>query len=344
MQLHSSLRPGDTFPAYRELIGRMDASERAVRWALDELVRQGKIVRRQGARSFVAEGNGDPITGDSGPQSAEISNRTIVALGRPDQGFFDHAMRLLYDHVEANELSLQCHFLGGMEFPLPAPQERPLGYIVFRGDLHPLACRLQDAGHRVVLVGTPRTYGELGVPNVYGNHEQGGLLATRHLLELGHRRIAFYGDPELASSARLNGHERALNEFRKRGETVQSEVITYDQFAHWRTHPQEARAYFARTAAPTGIVTWNDTRAVEMLSLLNFIGLRVPQDISLVGYDNLPESRRIFPALTTVDANLDQQLEAALGVLTQPEAASVPPVIITLPALIRRDSSAPVSN
>jgi LacI family transcriptional regulator len=219
-----------------------------------------------------------------------------------------------------------------------------LGYILFRGDLQPLAKRLQDAGHRVVLIGTPRTRGEVGVPNVYGNHEQGGLLAARHLLELGHRSIAFYGDPEIASSPRLRGHVRAVNEWHKRGENIHSEVITYDQFARWRSHPDEARMYFTRPEAPTGIVSWNDSRAIEMLSLLNFIGLRVPQDISLVGYDNLPESSRIFPALTTVEANLEQQLETALGLLTQPEAPAVPPVVITLPVLIRRDSSSPTSR
>ena len=69
------------------------------------------------------------------------------------------------------------------------------------------------------------------------------------------------------------------------------------------------------------MVVWNDHEAVRLATVLSRAGVRVPEQVSLVGYDNLPESSLIYPLLTTIDQAIGQQLRLALRLLTQP----VPP-------------------
>ncbi len=341
------LAPGELFPSHREWMKRLDASERAVRWALDELQRQGKVVRRHGAGTFVAH----PQSGNGmlGIQStlAATDAKTVVAIAAPDRSIFDHAMGLLFSHVESRELSLVCRLVNPTSptFPMPRPgSQAPLGYIVFRRDMVPIARQLQAAGHRVVLVGAPEQGAEAGVPNVYGAHETGGCAVTRHLLEQGHRRIAFHGDGDLQHQQRWQGYLRAMAEAGKKGVVVEPTVISMAQVTSWRADLNLARRVFEGPRAPTAVVAWNDHEAMLLLNLLTHIGLRVPQDISLVGYDNLPQGALMQPALTTVDSAIENQLEAALEILAAPAAMAPTHTVIVLPTLIVRDSTAAVRS
>jgi hypothetical protein len=329
------LQAGDTIPTHKELMRRFDASERVVLRALEEMQRQGKIIRRPRIGTVVAGGRRDT------PASA-MGRRTVMAVSQPDQSYFDRAMSLLFDHVETADLKLACQFINPVvdTIAVPAEGEQPLGYIFFRGNMAPLAKRLQDAGCRVVLVGTPPLDVTFEVPNVYGDHAHGGYLATKHLLDLGHRRIAFCGDADLKETRRWRGHERALREVQKAGEETQTDIIYFPEVARWKQNPALAREYFTRAAAPTAIVEWNDHEAVAMIGVLSRAGLRVPEDVSVIGYDDMPEGRIIHPALTTVDSAIQQQLDAALNLLTRPVAPSSHTMVI-MPALVSRESTAP---
>ena len=346
--LCDSLQPGDMIPTHTELMRRFDASERAVLGALDELRREGRIVRRRRAGTFVAERK-LPIAGGgvTGP-STIADNRTVVALvglAEPDRAIFDRAVSLLFGHVAAAGLSLVCESAnvdsGALRGALPLPiSERPVGYVVFGRRLLPVAKQLQDAGQRVVSVGTPYAYTMPEVPVVQGDQEHGGYLATGHLLELGHRRIAFRGWSDWPQMQRWHGHQKALSEARQQGIDVRDSEIFEGEYRQWRDDPETAEAYFRRPEAPTGIVVWNDHMAVALLTLLSYIGIRVPQDVSLVGYDNVPEGQQVHPSLTTVESALDQQLQAAIRLLTQPVAPPPTTTVVVLPTLISRESSA----
>ena len=345
----AELATGDLFPSHREWMKRLDASERAVRWALEELQRQGKIVRRQGAGTFVTEPDARPNGGANGngragvePRSALVDAKTVVAITKPNRASFDHAIGLLFSHVEEQELSLICRLVTETSrSQLPPPgSENPLGYIIFQHDGIPLARQLQAAGQRVVLVGSPLAGETAGVPNVCNAQETGGLMAVRHLLELGHRNIAFYDAADLTKTQRFAGYQRALAQARKQGERVQTSLLCARDIDNWRADPATARRRFEQPDAPTAIVAWNDHSALLLLNLLNYIGLRVPDDISLMGYDNLPQAALMKPAITTVDAAIGQQLEAALSVLTAPKPLPSTHTTLVLPTLVRRESVA----
>lgn len=341
-----SLHPGDLVPSHVELMRRFDASERSVRWALDELRRQGKIVRRRGARTFVAEPRVAAKSGNAVAQPAHMvdSSRTVVAIATPDHSLFDQAMKLLLEKAQSAELSILCHLLpgpGSATTWLPALPEEPLGYIVFRGDALPLAERLQSEGHRVVLVGTPTVDVTPNVPTVHGDHDMGGYLACKHLIELGHRRIGHCGSPNATNSLRWQGHQRAIAEAARRGIEIQNSLVYQDDILSWKEKPIVGAAFFRSADAPTALTVWNDHEAVILMALLARLGLRVPDDISIVGYDNLPEGQVTHPALTTVDSSIDQQLQAAINLLTKPQMPTGPYQLVTLPILIPRESSAP---
>jgi hypothetical protein len=147
--------------------------------ALDELEREGRIIRRQGSGVFVAQRKANNSNGII--PTTLTDNRTIVAIAKPDSSYFDHAMRLLFGHVENAGMSLACRYLDPATSTLSLPADdavKPRGYIVFRQDLLPLARQLQDAGNRVVMVGTPYVDQTPEVPNVYSDHQKGGSLAA----------------------------------------------------------------------------------------------------------------------------------------------------------------------
>lgn len=334
---------GTLLPTYSELRDNFSASDRAVRWALEELERQGKISRRRGARMSVSSDasatNGYHLAEPSSQPCAAVDSRTIVAINQPDQAVFDHAVGLLYNQVESSELSLVCRLSSPATLVVPL-EERPLGYIVFGQKFLPLARELQSRGQRVVLVGMPLDHEPAGVPNVRGNHEKGGYLATRHLLEQGHRRIAFLGQPH-RESPRLHGHERAVDEFRKRGIEIQDELLTDLDFETWTRNHEAARSFFSSPHAPTGIACWSDALAIRLLGFLAYIGVRVPDQVSVVGYDGLPEGAHTHPALTTIDSSVEDLVQCAVEVLTESVQAAPNHTVVIVPRLLRRESSAP---
>jgi DNA-binding LacI/PurR family transcriptional regulator len=334
------LQPGDVLPSQQELMRQFEASERSVRWALEELRRRGVVVGRQGARNCVADAR--PAAEE--PALVPSEARSIVAIAIPDHALFDQAMNLLVDKAKVEDISVFCQLLPGSGVliqDLPAMAQKPLGYIVFRRDLIPLAEQLQAQGHRVVAIGTPYVDASPPVPVVYGDHEEGGYLATQHLIELGHRRIAFCAFGDIPQTLRFQGHQRAIREARKNGLQVFGSELHLDEIRSWRQNPSQAEALFNNPLAPTALAVWNDHEAVMVMGQLARVGLHVPEDISIVGYDNLPEGELQHPSLTTVHSPLDQQLKTALNLLTRPTAPTGPYQMLIQPQLVVRESAAP---
>ena len=244
------LQSGDVVPPHQQLMRRFNASERSVRWALDELRRQGKIVRRRGARTVIAEhveGQSNAAASKS-LYSSTVSEktRTIIAVTVPDYSSFDQAMELLVQQAKNDELSVLCQLLHTTDLKSPLPQmaQEPLGFIVFRRNLSPLAEKLHAQGHRVVLIATPYNGVIPQVPVVYGEQEYGGYLATKHLIELGHQRIAFCGYGDCESTLRWQGHQRAIREGIKRGLNIQDSMLDIYEVETWKDDLPKAKPFF----------------------------------------------------------------------------------------------------
>ena len=337
--LCSSLSIGDRIPTHTELMSQLSASERTVLRALDELQRKGRVVRRHGSGTFVASRSLSSQTVDK-----EITVKAIVAIAKPDQSFFDHAIELLYGHARDTDHNLFCCLItnDGEQESIVAGIGAADGYIVFNQRYAGLAERIYDQGRRVVLVGTPYTDVLPRVPYVCGDQERGGYLAANHLIELGHRRLAFIASADdYSRTLRWTGIQLAIEKANKAGESVDLKFISVETVGNWAADPAAAREYFNQQDYPTGVLAWNDREAAAFLSVLHKIGLNVPNDISLVGYDAMPESPGVSPHLTTVDGGTHEQLIAAVRILTRTNPPPANYTVIAIPTLIVKESTAP---
>jgi DNA-binding LacI/PurR family transcriptional regulator len=339
-----ALAPGDRIPTHTDLMRRFDASERTILRALDELQRSGRIVRRNGVGTFLA----DPGPFDESARAAQVENRTVVAVTVPDRSFFDRCMDILYRQAEDQGLTLVCRPVEpetAALLQLAAEMGMPRGVILFGHALAGLGRSLQERGCRVALVGSMPVDAAAGFPNVCGDQEQGGYLQVRHLLDLGHRRIAVtHTGTDLRQTVRFLGYERALREARRGGRELAVEFADGATWDGWMDDAANLAAYLRRPDAPTGLIAWNDHEAVKLLAQLQRGGIEVPRRISLIGYDDLPEGGMVFPQLTTIDSFTERLIQTALGLIARPAAVPAAHLSVIVPALVRKESTAPPTD
>lgn len=130
------------------------------------------------------------------------------------------------------------------------------------------------------------------------DNELGGYLATQHLLKLKHKRIAYISGPMgfVDAQQRLAGHRRALDE----AGVKQDECLFHEGDYH-ETGGQEAlNALFARGKPFTAVVCANDDMAAGAMAAAHERGLELPRQLSIVGFDDSPISRYVYPKLTTI--------------------------------------------
>ena len=151
------------------------------------------------------------------------------------------------------------------------------------------------------------------VPTVGSNNWNGGLLAARHLLELGHRRMAVISGPQdvLCSQARVAGFRSGLDEA---GLVMDPHLVRYGNF-YMHAGYEHAMELLDRADPPTAIFAGSDMQAMGVLRAARRLGIEVPAELSVVGYDNLSVSAWTDPALTTVNQPLRDMAGAATRML-----------------------------
>jgi DNA-binding LacI/PurR family transcriptional regulator len=198
--------------------------------------------------------------------------------------------------------------------------------------------RLAAARIPLVVIDPPEEPGP-GIRSVGTTNWQGCLTATRHLIELGHRRIAIIGGPEhlWSSRARLAGYRAALE---AAGLPVARELIRRDDFCT-EGGRRQARDLLALAQPPTAIVAGNDPQAFGVLQALGERGLRAPDDLSVVGFDDVPVASWATPALTTVRQPLAAMAATAFRMLHARPGAGEPHHIELATTLVIRESTGP---
>jgi DNA-binding LacI/PurR family transcriptional regulator len=136
------------------------------------------------------------------------------------------------------------------------------------------------------------------VPSIGAGNWGGGMAATQHLLDLGHRRIGTITGPMrfLCSQARLAGYRAALE---RAGMAFDNRLIEHGDF-HYSSGLKSALALLDQPDPPTAIFAANDEQAVGVYAAIRQRDLSVPRDLSVVGFDDVPMAQWISPALTTV--------------------------------------------
>lgn len=179
-------------------------------------------------------------------------------------------------------------------------------------------------------------------PCIGADNVDGGYRATRYLLELGHQRIAYVGDYFLMPFNFVTGHERYRGYERamlEAGQEIDAQLVKLGPYG---ADPAREMAHelFQLTQPPSAIFAMSDTQALGVMAAAQDAGWRVPDDVSIMGYDDLDMSRHI--GLTTVAQHLKHSGELAIQHLLHhldadayPRPPSLPPPTV-IPRLTTR--------
>jgi LacI family transcriptional regulator len=149
------------------------------------------------------------------------------------------------------------------------------------------------------------------LPAIDVDNYTGGRIATEHLLSLGHKRIGFISGLFEASAARVRGYKEALV---NAGIPFDQNLVVAGDFLQ----PSGFNAtieLLALANPPTAIFAANDLMAFGALEAIKEHGLRVPQDISVIGFDDIPMASQVFPPLTTIRQPLAEMGRAAVRMM-----------------------------
>ena len=210
------------------------------------------------------------------------------------------------------------------------------GLIVLTGRLNDAALAAYAQSLPVVVTG--RSLRAPGLCALDFDNFEGARLATEHLLALGHRRVAFIsGDMRHPDSKeRLKGYRAGLE---AAGEAFDSDLILHGNYTEDSGRLAVERLLETRTRF-SAIFAANDQMAFGARLALHRHKLRVPQDISLVGFDDLSASLYAIPPLTTVHHPVYELGQLAATAMIQLLAGETPTLALPLPQLIKRESSA----
>lgn len=198
----------------------------------------------------------------------------------------------------------------------------------------------------LVIIGRHETGGGFDTAN--NDDEHGARLAIEHLIENGHRHIAHYGfeGPEDTvvnpAAFRLKGY---LDVMRERGLASRIQVVEQKYSATPEERTRQIAEMLTGSNRPTAVSAWSDAAAIAIMSVAKESGLRVPDDLALVGYNNWPMCSIPQISLTSIDQ--DPHLlgaRAAELLIERIEGRTSPVHFVTQPRLIVRASSASLSG
>jgi len=185
-----------------------------------------------------------------------------------------------------------------------------------------------------------------GVTNIVLNHSRAACLAMQHLAQLGHREMAFIKGQAFSSDTQVRW-EAVREAARKIGIGVRDELV--GQLEGDSSSPllgyQVTQKLIGSGEAFTALFTFNDISAIGAIHALREAGYRVPEDVSVVGFDDIQSAAFQNPALTTVRQPLREMgtiaAETLLRRITAPAKAPYPTEIVVEPELVVRASTAP---
>jgi LacI family transcriptional regulator len=206
-------------------------------------------------------------------------------------------LHVIYPRLDT---SWQLEHIRGME---PVTREAGVGLVVSALN-HGTEGRLNLLKVPVVTL-DPSVQAAAKLPTIGAANWLGARLATKHLIALGHRRIAVITGSKgglLCSRARLDGYRAALEEA---GIAEDPTLVEHGEF-EYRSGVAAARQLITRVDPPTAIFAFSDHLALGVYEAARASGLSIPDQLSVVGFDDLPAARWASPPLTTVRQPLEE--------------------------------------
>ncbi|GHO46012.1 GntR family transcriptional regulator [Ktedonospora formicarum] len=344
--LDGRLPEGTRLPTELELATEHQISRDTIRHALGQLVEEGLLERVPGRGTFVRRSTvpSPPVeiipTQDkrigivlNRPTGAQLNMDILIAVEQAVKMGGYHAS---FTYAEENQVQFARdikrlradHVQGLIVFPICDTSYEETIW------------QLQAEHFPLVLI--DRYYPALETDYVGSDNVGGGFRATEHLLILGHHRIGFCHSPietiqTTSVRDRWEGYCKALQEY---GIPYDESLVVPNKQVPKNEIIDLYEALLRRPDRPTAIFAANDLAALDVLTAAQNCGLRVPDDLALVGFDDLDFAPRVHPPLTTVNQPLaDIGLYAGKLLINRIEGQAGPPKHIELPTrLIVRSS------
>lgn len=333
-----TMNRGERFLSVREVMNEYGVSQVTVDRAMVRLTREGLLVRTPKVGTFVA---------DTARESRIQLHRIAVAVPNYPSSVYDAYIHALTQRVDRiGQLVHVLRYDPLDRLPLSPPRSEidalviiPTGQRLTPSDLH----RISEFKLPTVMIS--RVLRDVTFDCVEPDNEIGGELAAQHLIELGHKRLAIllWEPAGVSTDSRIKGFLRVAT----RENLPEVEVIDC------RTQPCEnaainayktLRAYLAdRPRSFTGLFAISDATALGTLKALHDAKIAIPEQVSVVGFDDVPEAQLYHPALTTIRGDYDRVAETAIDIIERRLSGDSEDVIQTFipPTLIRRESTGP---
>lgn len=349
---------GEWLPTERNLAEDLNVDRRVIRSAINDLVRDGLVYRQPHCRPIVGSPKSD-ITAKAGtPAAGVFSSADFVALIMwPGGGVLEHdgtsqqrifwGMNHALSEAGSHAVYLRIPQLGSEEenaaheaAHLRYAVERGFGGIVF----YPYAYRsnqalVEEISRKIPLVTIDRRVASVETDFVGIDNRQATFDMTMHLVDQGHRRIAYVTKCEQirAVQDRIQGYVDAVREA-----GIREIVLTIP--SHNRTEPWTVvNSVFSLPVGerPTAAAVFNDYAAVDLMDRLTELGLSVPGDVALAGFDNIVPTLPGGLGLTTIAQPYEEIGKSAVNLLLRRmKDRKAPVATIELPArLVMREST-----
>lgn len=266
----------------------------------------------------------------------DISNPYYPLLSRGVEDVAsEHGYTVIFCNTDRNLAKLRSY--------LEVLREKQADGIIFAGggieaEGEPLTP--DEIGDKVVLIGRHRwPFPSVQIDNIRAAYE-----ATSHLIDLGHRRIAYIGGSSVLTSARdrMNGYRRAMLEL---AGGLEEGLIREGDFG-FESGYQATLSVLSLPAGqrPTGLFAANDQMALGALAAAHDLGTAVPEDLAVVGFDDIPTGRYGRPSLTTVALPTYEMGAAAARLLLRLLAGDATDETLCLPTqlVVRQSSGKPL--
>ncbi|WP_110063963.1 GntR family transcriptional regulator [Cytobacillus oceanisediminis] len=355
--MSGKVKPGEKIYSENELVKMFGVSRHTVRQAVGELVHDGLLYREQGAGTFcsstataihkqTAGQNEQPVQPPAsngkniGVITTYISDYIFPSIIKGIESYLtDQGYSLTFactdNNIEKEKQCLQTMLDRNIDGLIVEPTKSSN----FNPNLH---YYLQLEQNNVPYLMINQYYSQLMPPHIIMDDEHGGFIATEHLIELGHEKIiGLFKTDDRQGVNRMQGFIRA---FREHGLPFFPDmVITYTTEEKDGSLIDRLEKYFSSESKPSAIVCYNDELALQVLNMLRRLGLSVPEDVSIIGYDDsfLAEASDI--KLTSVThPKMDMGVEAAKWIVSAVENRSNDSYSkVYEPELIIRNSTAP---
>ncbi|WP_026566710.1 GntR family transcriptional regulator [Bacillus sp. UNC41MFS5] len=347
------VKPGEKIYSENELVKMFGVSRHTIRQAVGDLVHEGLLYREQGAGTFCSYKKEQ--TNVQTPSSFHTSNTNGKNIGVITTYISDYIFPSIIKGIESHlteqgyTLTLACtdNDVEKEKQCLQTMLSRNIDGLIVEptksSQYNPnIPYYLELEQNNIPYLMINQYYSQLMPPHMIMYDEQGGFIATEHLIKLGHEKIiGLFKTDDLQGVNRMQGFIRA---FREHSLPFFPEmVISFTTEDQNNNLLERLENFFRTNSVPSAIVCYNDQLALNVLNLVRRLGQRVPEDISIVGFDDSSLAVATEVKLTSIaHPKMEMGIEAAKWIVSAVENKDDrPPSIVYEPKLVVRNSTAP---